>query len=149
MVTFSSFAEFDQAGEVKGSLVQAATHQLKAAGFCHFHDAVFFECVGPGGFAGAGKQLADALQKRQKWRVRRKAHDQAFFGEAAEVLHHLLGRLLGVVDEHIQAAHRVEGAAQAFQVASEEVQLGHVEAGLAGPALRLLGHGLGNVAGAD
>ncbi len=41
--------------------------------------------VSPGGFAGAGEQLADALQQRQQWRVGGKAHDQALFGEAAEV----------------------------------------------------------------
>ena len=62
------------------------------------------------------------------------------------MFHHLFGRLLWVMDEHIQAANRVEGAAQAFQVAGEEVELGHVEAGLARPALRFLGHGLGDVA---
>ena len=55
-------AEFDQAREVERGLVQAATHQLKAAGLSRFNDAVFFECVSPGGFAGAGEQLADALQ---------------------------------------------------------------------------------------
>jgi hypothetical protein len=54
-------AEFDQAREVEGGLVQAATHQLKAAGLSRFHDAVFFECVSPGGFAWAWEQLADAL----------------------------------------------------------------------------------------
>ena len=54
--------------------------------------------------------------------------------------HHVLSRLLRVMDEHIQAADRVKGAAQAFQVAGEEVQLGHIQAGVAGAALRLLGH---------
>ena len=53
------------------------------------------------------------------------------------------------MDEDIQAAHRVEGAAQAFQVTGEEVEFGHVEAGLAGPAFRFLGHRFGDVAGAD
>ena len=54
-------AEFDQAREVEGGLVQAATHQLKAASFSCFYDAVFFEGVSPGGFAWAWEQLTDAF----------------------------------------------------------------------------------------
>ena len=133
-------AKLDQAGEIKGCLVEAAAHQLEAAGFCGAHNAVFLKGVSPGGFAGAWEQLADALQQRQQRRVGSKAHDQSLFGEAAEVLHHLLSRLLGVMDEHIQAADGVERAAQAFQVAGEEVQLSHVEARFAGAAFGFAGH---------
>ena len=61
----SRLAEFDQAGEVEGGFVQAAAYQLEAAGFRCFDDSVFLEGVGPGGFAGAGEQLTDALQQSQ------------------------------------------------------------------------------------
>ena len=65
------------------------------------------------------------------------------------MFHHLFGRLLGVVDEHIQADHRVVAALQAFQVGGTELQAGRIEALLAGPAAGLVHHRLGQVAGVD
>ena len=47
------------------------------------------------------------------------------FREAAQVLHHPFGAGWRVVDEHIQAAHGVKGAAEAADVAAFITE-GHV-----------------------
>ena len=54
-------AELNQPGEVKGGLVQAATHKLEAAFFSSFHDPVFSQGVGTRRFAGSGKELANSF----------------------------------------------------------------------------------------
>ena len=63
--------------------------------------------------------------------------------------HHLLGGLLGVVDEHIQADHRVVAAAEAFEIGGAELDALWAEISRCGPAARLVHHRLGEVAGGD
>ncbi len=53
------------------------------------------------------------------------------------------------MNEHIQAAHGVKRAAQAFEITGEEIELAHVQARLFGAALSLVRHRLRNVAGVD
>lgn len=102
------------------------------------HNSCFFQGVSAGGFAGARKQLADAFEQCQQRGVGSKAHDQPLLGEAAEVAHHLLRSWLWVVNEHIQAADGVKGAAQAFEITGEEMELAHGQARLFCAALSLL-----------
>ena len=103
--------------------------------------------IGPGGLAGAGEQLADALEQRQQGGVGGKADDQALLGQPSQVGHHLLGGRLGVMDEHIQTDHGVIAAGQAFQVGGLKVQPLFTDAGLQGAPRRLGHHGGGEIAG--
>ena len=68
-------------------------------------------------------------------------------GHAGQVAHHLLGGRLGVVDEHIQADHRVVAALQALEVGGGEAQLLGIDSGGAGAPFGLGNHRLREVAG--
>ena len=103
--------------------------------------------IGAGGLAGAGKQLADALEQRQQGGVGGKTDDQALFGQPSQVGDHLLGGRLGVMDEDIQTDHGVVATGKAFQVGGIKVQPFGADAGLRGAPPCLGHHGGGEIAG--
>ena len=63
--------------------------------------------------------------------------------------HHLLGRGLGVVDEHVQADHRVVATLQALEIGGQKADLAGLEAQLISAALCFLHHRSREVGGGD
>ena len=104
------------------------------------HDAALFERVGTRGFAGPWEQLANALEQSQQRGVGSKAHDQALLSHGGQVGHHQLGLGLRVVDEHIEADHRVEATFQTLQITGLKLQPAIVQASALGPAFGLSHH---------